>query len=608
MQTGDSEVDSAPEAACAPSSLKDSQKADPQSSGLEPAVGAKTVSSHYQGRGSSKRISNRITPAAFGVSEFQGSLSQLETESLESALSRAIIFFLEHDRPVWLEGIGILNTEKVTHEKSRILGGSVIVRPETRRVVTFEKCNELVAYHYERFGGRDRSQGIIETKQLAVRTYAILPIELQLRWSEAELARVVRGFLRVVKHEVVVNGFSTRLSALGDLCALHNRRGDSIGDWYAGADIFMVPKYRQVIKVGPARVFPRPKLENAWEWLAAAHGAPLVTFDANLTAELLTLGFPLSSAEHSWALDNNRLKIAVFRSTESKAHTAKSENSKQREQKITLIYCTDGLRYLSSDPDNRASTPSANGRSQSKTNRKETTVGCELTFQLELTPSEWLRLSETPPHWPGRVLTMGWVLLCNNDGSLLPGYGFSCNAPIVPPSSFEPSSQEAKHSVYRDGAHLSSAVLSHQLRTEYRGVEEFRAPKRQSELSAIFTTQFGACKQILLGEGSFDRNDGLDRDSSTKGEQETGREFRFVNLVGITEAEAKIAEQLSPKYLEVMLKHRGLDQVTKLQRPSLVAGSHYEAPALGTVEYKAKPATNGVTEPVSLSSQEQVIQ
>ena len=75
-------------------------------------------------------------------------------------------------------------------------------------------------------------------------------------------------------------------------------------------------------------------------------------------------------------------------------------------------------------------------------------------------------------------------------------------------------------------------------------------PRTHSSINAIFTTEFIAAR----------------------GEHLTGnRAFRYINIVGVNEEEAVLAESRSARHLTMLLRHRGLDQFTKLSRPSLVA-------------------------------------
>jgi len=447
--------------------------------------------------------------SVLGVREFLEAFSDEQRAMLGDAIASAIIYYIERDTPVWLDALGIIAPEIVTRDRSRVVGEHLVVRSETRRSVRFEKCSELVTFQ------REQHAGVIETKELVTQVYANLPLPLQLQWPERELARLVRTYFRWLKHEVVIDGYCSRLAALGEFCSLHNRQGENLSDWYAGADIFLVSSYKQNIHVGQSRVFPRPILLDAWELLEAAHGKPVKTFEINLTTELTGLGFSLNSQEQAWALENNKLKVAVFRVPLKQANL-QERRSTAPESKVALIYCTDGLRC------------SSLGSERSR-------AGCELVFQLEIVGAEVARAEVSPPRWPARALTMGWVLLHHTPNKVLrSGFGFSCNVPLVPSTSTESVQSE-----------LSVAVL----RQEHEMVTVGVGPRFHSSINAIFTTEFAAVRGEQLA---------------------SDQPFHYINIVGVNEEEAVLAESRSARHLTMLLKHRGLDQLTKLSRPSLV--------------------------------------
>jgi hypothetical protein len=138
--------------------------------------------------------------------------------------------------------------------------------------------------------------------------------------------------------------------------------------------------------------------------------------------------------------------------------------------------------------------------------------GNELTFQLSVAYPEERGGKLAIPEWPTRALTLGWLL-----------------------------------------------VLSSRSRTIKAGTgfaaEVPLIPDCDTELSAIFSTPYRPI-----------RSPQLDREG----------EFTFVNLVGITAAEADLTHRAGGEHLLTLLNHRGLDQVTKPTRSSITARSVVE--------------------------------
>jgi len=116
---------------------------------------------------------------------------------------------------------------------------------------------------------------------------------------------------------------------------------------------------------------------------------------------------------------------------------------------------------------------------------------------------------EPLPQWPSRALALGWILLWSSRTGSV-GWGVGVGC----------------------GLPLCE-----------------RPPSR---LSLVFTTAFAPLRQrARCAAGAF----------------------TYMNLLGITEAEAAVARRHSPEHLVALLEHRELDQVTKPNRPCLVSRS-----------------------------------
>lgn len=110
------------------------------------------------------------------------------------------------------------------------------------------------------------------------------------------------------------------------------------------------------------------------------------------------------------------------------------------------------------------------------------------------------------PSWPLRVITLGWLLLNGRESRSL-----------------------------REGLGLSCDIPL--------------SDREETILKAIFTTRHNSFPTPQLsGEGPF----------------------QYINLVGISPDEMKIAEEFSPDHLLTLLRFRGLDQCTRLMRQSLL--------------------------------------
>ena len=324
----------------------------------------------------------------FAPKDFLKQTSSAERSVLAQELQSAIIFFLENERPVYLEGLGIICFAKRTGWVSHHQENQVVMRHETARLPQFEKCSDLVSFQRSRF------TNIVETAELARRIYPRLALVLQLRWSELDLRQLLRGLNLQIAREVVISGVSKTLSDLGLLFALHNRQGSSFCDWFAGADIFLKPKYRAVVKVGSPHVRQLPILEHPWEGLQAAYGRPLQVIKLELRDELEALGLDLSKHSNALMADTASLELGIF------------EIKREGEERV-LLYCSDGLRRF--------------GQSESVKR-----ASYEFTVQLASSMVNSAPGLENVPLWPKRLFALGWLLLesCKS-GHLKDGAGLS---------------------------------------------------------------------------------------------------------------------------------------------------------------------------------------
>lgn len=393
--------------------------------------------------------------------------------ALCTALNSVISTFLSKNRSIFLEGLGVLAPITTDKKASYIIGNFCAVRSETVRSVTFYKCDDSDAID------RKLYPDIVETAELAATCQLELPPVLCISWLEKDVRRYLRGLLKELKHQIVMNGHCNELESIGLFFALHNRQGDTPADWFAGSDIGLRPQFSQKLSVSSPSFFERPVLENSFELLEAAFGKPVLNFYVDLPAELAGLGYDLSDLSSDTSFGEAKIPVAVFESTANRP-------SGER----VLIYCTDGLRTL--------------GLSHTAA---ENASGTEIVFQLALSDNDEIPGTQNTgiPTWVARPIAMAWILLQSSPKkSLRPGAGISCAVPLQ--------------------------------------------PRFDTDLDTIFLTPFSFVPgEVLSREGAF----------------------RYINVVGITQEEAAIARGLSQEYLSLLLKHKGLDQVTRSTRTSI---------------------------------------
>lgn len=427
-------------------------------------VTRRPVSSEHADEGISSRY--RIRP-----DEFLSYCDSDERTSLQLHLSAAVVHFLDREVAIYLEGLGIFFPVHETKQRARTLREKLLVHNDSVRTVRFEKCSELVPYHWEKFGQ------IVETRDLVQQLYQHLPAAMRSKWSETEARRILRGYIGFIRREIVLRGYSAELSQIADFFALHNRQGKTENDWFAGADIFILPRYEQTLFIEPCVVKERPALENSWELLEAAFGAPIAIMNINIIRELSVLGYDTRGLDAESAIEEKEIPVAVFA---------------RKDDRASLVYCTNGLRRLS----------------RSVKSSESPKPGNELVFQLAVSPQDVATISGSDvPDWPLRPLTMGWILMQSaRSRTIKTGAGLTCDVPLI-----------------RNG---------------------------DTELRNIFATSFACVRsEQLCSDGPF----------------------TYINLIGITSDEARVASKFSPEFLLRLLEHKELDQCTKPNRSSIVA-------------------------------------
>ena len=317
------------------------------------------------------RVPSKLRPGELDVH-----LEDEDRKLLRFEINCALVFFLEQERSVYLEGLGLLTPTKAQRLITHTVDHWALLRDESVREIQFEKCDDSSCLP-------ESARGAAETRDLARRIYPRLPLPLQFRWTESDLKRLLRALLLEVRSELLQDGYSHMLSSVGTLYALHNRCGQNLQDWYGGSDIFLRTRHHQTVTVQREILVERPVLESAWEVMQAAFGPPQHQFEFSPKRELEAWG-----VEPPAEAPEMMIKVAAFHDTVTGR----------------VLFCTDGLRTLKAP---------------------EAKAGSELVVQLPAGNADDAR------EWITRPLSMGWFLtVTSRHGALRPGLGLAAPAPL----------------------------------------------------------------------------------------------------------------------------------------------------------------------------------
>lgn len=365
-------------------------------------------------------------PYRLSTDAFYSATDEQERDLLRFEVNCALQHFLEFDRPIYLEGLGLVVPSRIERTRAYPSGQSLVVRRETVRKVTFEKCDDVSAAEDLAIVS-DRS--VVDTRELAERIYPRLPLGLHLKWSMQAMRSLLRAYLFSIRDRLVTKGVSQFLSAVGTLYALHNRQGNTPSDWYAGADILLMPRRSQVLQVLDSRLCARPVLQSAWEPLQALYGPPVRTLCLDLMGVLKETGFAVDDSTEQAndtkdRLSKRQIEVAVFLDNESKP------------QKPRLIWCTEGVRDL-------ARSVSAD------------VVATELVVQTPADENTLNGVVEDNLPIASRLLALGWaVLLSTRNKTLRPGLGINAESPLITQPKSLLTAAVATHVQSLSGVHL----------------------------------------------------------------------------------------------------------------------------------------------------------
>lgn len=345
-------------------------------------------------------------PVKIKDSEFYASTDETERDLIRFELNCALHHFLELDRPIFLDSLGLFIPILQQRVNGYPSGQALVIRKEVIRSVQFEKTDDFLESFNRSAVSKITSKDpevaqknqnkVVELQELTHRIYPKLPIAMHLKWCEQGFRSLLRAYLLTIREKLVNQGFSANLSALGTLYALHNRYGSTERDWFAGADIQLYPRKPQVVEVLSSNLHARPVLNSAWEMLAASYGNPVETYQLDIDQELAGLGVESPSP-------GSRIHVAIF--------YAPAELG----MKPRFIFCTEGLRYLAYQV-------------------REHSIGTELMLQIPVEESLNLeeQLETRIKRFGDRLLALGWAMLYGTRGKTLRvGLGINLESPIV---------------------------------------------------------------------------------------------------------------------------------------------------------------------------------
>lgn len=358
-------------------------------------------------------------PYKLSTDAFYSTTTEQERDLIRFEVNCALQHFLEFDRPVFLEGLGLILPLRSERARAYPSDNSLVVRKELVRSVTFEKCDDITGTQsvFESEGKK-----IVETYELANRIYPRLPLAMHLKWSMQAMRSLLRAYVISVRERLVTKGVSQSLSAIGTLYAMHNRQGQAVADWFAGSDILLQPRRSQVLQVLESKLCSRPVFETAWEPLEALHGKPITRLCLDLLQILNDTGFAVDDYNNS---DTNRqVEVAVFLDKESKPQQPK------------LIWCTDGIRQLAK-------------------RQSQEIVATELIIQTPAHAQKPATSVEKYSVLASRLMALGWAILhSTKNKTLRPGLGINTESPLISNPKSLLTAAVATHMSRLSGIHL----------------------------------------------------------------------------------------------------------------------------------------------------------
>ncbi len=333
--------------------------------------------------------------------------------TLIEKISEVITQSLLNNTAVFLERVGLIVPSRETKQKiydpalartshteeqpaKNAPSPTVLVRAETNILAQFEKCEELTQVH------RDDYEHILETSELTRLVYPKLPLTISLDYTPEAIKGIIRNLLREFRREIIVQGFSKKFESIGEFFSLHNRQGSSERDWFAGADIFMTPRFRCVVHASAAREYERPILRDSLEPFESLWEAPLASWEVAPVQELEKIGYHISKKELSLDAPEH-FHLSVFGKRNSHGNVTH------------LVFVSHGLRSLAV----------ALGTKLGFGTECVLQVAVNDTLREEIKRGEIDSLSTS--RWAASIFSLAWTLMRgSSSGCLRSGVGISC--------------------------------------------------------------------------------------------------------------------------------------------------------------------------------------
>lgn len=329
--------------------------------------------------------------------EFLIESSEEERRILNFGISSAITSLIAANRPVYLEGFGIVFPVEQIETSTTYSDRTYELQEETLQRIKFEKCNDLNSYQHDTY------KNIVDTKELIPLIKE--KIDFFVKWKDTKINNYVRGLFTLLRHEVIAYGFSERLSQLGLFYALHNRQGEEESTWFSGADIFIVSNLKNSKGIKRHGNFVRPILSSATETFEAYYGQRKCYLAIDILSELKELGVDYTDFVSCLRPPNDKLHIAVYHEVQSS-----NGNGAGNTTNGAVIFVSDGVRQ--------------HGINAAK-------VGCELVLRFlpnrlnDLTEEDYKNICARP-------LAMAWMLTVANRKKIAEcGEGLDAEVPLV---------------------------------------------------------------------------------------------------------------------------------------------------------------------------------
>ncbi len=257
-------------------------------------------------------------------------LSYRQQELVLNEMVNRLIYFADCGYSTFLPLFGILFPVEKIQTLTESDKDTFNVKTITYKTIEFEKTDEILTSHKLQF------PKLLELRELADSIYErIKKNDLAANLSQNVIKKYIRKFWRNFRNNLVLNGYDSIDSIISQtLCRFfcnHNRQGTNEKEWFAGADISILPKWKKIINETYSLSFERPVLVDSTEITNVLFGDILNSFKVNLKNSVLNLGYELDSITVVSIPDTIKINSYI-----------KEISTNKRE----VIFCTDGIRQI----------------------------------------------------------------------------------------------------------------------------------------------------------------------------------------------------------------------------------------------------------------------